>query len=179
MDHRPYEDWLLEDKRLSAEQERNLRAHLRTCLECSALVRTNMALRAAPMSEPAQGFTARFQVRLAAERKARWWRNVITWSLVLVVGTGVVLIMATPYLAYFSSPSQVVQALMSNLVYLDLILRAAGVIGTNLLGIPMPPFPSVVWSLVFMLFAGIGFLRILPFRKLRKLFQSAALRSKE
>ena len=179
MDHRPYEDWLLDDQRLTAEQERDLRAHLRNCPECSALVRANMALRAAPMSEPAQGFALRFQVRLAADRKVRWWRNMISWAVLLLVGVGVVLIMATPYLAYFSSPGQFVQALMSNFVYLDLTLRAVSVIGTTLLGIPLPGLPSFLWTIVFVVFAAIGFLRVLPFHRLKKLFQTSDLRSKE
>ncbi len=178
MDHRPYENWLLDDERLTAEQERDLRAHLRNCPDCSALERANLALRASPLSVPAEGFVARFQVRLAAERKVLWWRNMITWTLVLTVGIGVVLIMATPYLAYFSSPDQFMQALSSTLVYLSLIFRALSVIGTTLLGIPLPGVPSFVWTSAFVLFAAIGFLRVLPYRRLKRLFQAAG-RSKE
>ena len=179
MDHRPYENWLLDDKRLTAEQERNLRTHLRTCPDCAALVRANMALRAAPMSEPAPDFAARFQVRLAAERKVRWWRNLVSWSLLITVGVGVLLILAAPYLTSFSSPAEFIQALMSNLVYVDLIMRAISVIGTTWLGLPVPVFTPYLWSLLFIVFAGIGFLRVLPFRRLRRLLQSAGSRSKE
>jgi hypothetical protein len=39
MDHRPYEDWLLDDERLTPEQDRDLRIHLRNCPECAALAR--------------------------------------------------------------------------------------------------------------------------------------------
>ena len=30
MNHRPFEDWLLEDQHLASDQERELQAHLRT-----------------------------------------------------------------------------------------------------------------------------------------------------
>ena len=85
MDHRPYEDWLLEDERLTPEQDRDLRIHLRNCPECSALARANMALRSAPVTAPAEGFALRFQVRLAAERKVQRRRSLIGLFLMAVV----------------------------------------------------------------------------------------------
>lgn len=169
MDHRPYENWLLDDERLSAEQERDLRAHLRNCPECSALSRGNMALRAAPMSEPAQGFAARFQVRLAAERQVQRRRSILGWTLLLLVGMGVLLLVVTPYLAYFSSPVQMVAALMSNLVYVGLILRTISLIGNTLLSVVLSFVPPYVWALSFVLVGAMGALWIFSFRKFGKI----------
>ena len=37
MNHRPFEDWLLEDQRLTSDEERELQAHLRVCTSCAAI----------------------------------------------------------------------------------------------------------------------------------------------
>src|SRR4029079_9684192 len=92
---------------LTAVQERELRMHLRSCPECTALAQANRALRAAPMSTPPTGFTLRFQERLAAERKAQRLRKILGLTLILIVGIGVVLFLAPAYLTYVSSsPAQ-------------------------------------------------------------------------
>ena len=70
MNHRPFEDWLLEDQPLTSDQERDLQAHLRTCTSCSAIAESNFALHSTHMVRPAEGFAARFQLRLIENRKA-------------------------------------------------------------------------------------------------------------
>lgn len=148
MDHRPYEDWLLDDERLTAEQERALRAHLRDCPECAALDRSNMALRAAPMSGPVAGFAARFQVRLAVERRVQRIVSILSAALVLVVGIGVLLVFLPPYLAYLSlSPTQFVVTLISPLINVVVTLYT-----TTLSGRPLPDavlsfVPPYMWIL--------------------------------
>lgn len=168
MDHRPYENWLLDDERLTTEQERELRTHLRNCPECAALDRGNMALRAAPVFEPAAGFAVRFRVRLAAERKVQRRRSLIGWTLLLFIGMGVLLTLVTPYLAYFSSPVELVMTLMSNLVTIGLTLRTMSLIGNTLLDVFVSFVPPYVWVLSTVLFGGMGALWIFSFRKFGK-----------
>ena len=82
MDHRPFEDWLLNNETLSAEENRQLNAHLQGCCSCSALAEVNLALKTAKMAEPATGFAERFQMRLEAQKKAVRRRNF--WGLLVL-----------------------------------------------------------------------------------------------
>jgi hypothetical protein len=175
MVHLPYEDWLLDDERLTPEQERDLRLHLRTCVTCAALSRANLTLRAAPMSVPAQGFALRFQARLAAERKVQRQRSLIGLILLLLVGTTVLLWFTGPYLMLFAqSPAQLVTSWVSNLVYLGLTLRAVSLVGNTMLGVISSFVPSYAWALSFALFGGIGSLWALSFRRLGRIPQVSA-----
>jgi anti-sigma factor RsiW len=174
MDHRPYENWLLDDERLTAEQERNLRAHLRNCPECASLDRANMALRAAPVSVPAAGFAARFEARLAAERKVQRRRNIFGWTLLLLIGMGVLLVLVAPYSAYFSSPVQFATILASSLINFGLTLRAASLIGNTLFDVFASFIPPSVWAFSFTLFGGVGFLWVFSFRKFGRIPQTAS-----
>ena len=82
MDHRPFEDWLLNNQNLSADEKRQLNAHLQGCSSCSALAEVNLALKSVKMAEPAAGFAERFQVRLEAQKKALRRRNF--WGFLLL-----------------------------------------------------------------------------------------------
>ncbi len=175
MDHRPYENWLLDDERLTAEQERDLRAHLRNCPECAALGRANMALRAAPMSVPPAGFVPRLQVRLAAQRKAQRLRNFFGLTLILVIGISVLLLLVPPYLVYLSSsPAQLAAAWITNLVYVGLTLREVSQNGNTLLNVIASFVPSYVWALSFALVGGGGFLWVFSSQRLARIPQISA-----
>jgi hypothetical protein len=153
MDHRPYENWLLNDERLTAEQERDLRTHLRNCPECAALDRSNMVLRAAPMSVPAPDFSARFHVRLAAERRIQRINGILSLALILVVGISVLLLLVPPYLAYLSlSPTQLAVTLVSPLINVVVTLSATSLNGSPLMDVVISFVPPYMWVLSFVLF---------------------------
>jgi hypothetical protein len=80
MDHRPFEDWLLDNSPLTIEQKRQLNVHLQGCTSCTALAEVNLALKSARQAEPASGFVDRFRVRLEANKKAQRIRNI--WGLI-------------------------------------------------------------------------------------------------
>jgi hypothetical protein len=175
MDHRPYEDWLLDDERLTSEQDRDLRIHLRSCPECAALARANMALRSAPVTVPAEGFALRFQVRLAAERKIQRRRSLIGLFLMVVVGVGGLFWLLSPYLSYLTLPPEQLASLwISNLVYLALTARVLGVLGNTLLNVLASFVPTYVWALSLALLGGTGFLWTFSVRRVGKYSQSAA-----
>jgi hypothetical protein len=175
MDHRPYEDWLLDDERLTPEQDRDLRIHLRSCPECAALSRANMALRSAPVTSPAEGFALRFQVRLAAERKIQKRRSLIGLFLMVVVGIGGLFWLLFPYLPYLTlPPTQIASLWISNLVYLALTVRVLGVLGNTLLNVLASFVPTYVWALSVALLGGTGFLWTFSIRRVGKYSQSAA-----
>jgi hypothetical protein len=175
MDHRPYEDWLLDDERLIPEQERDLRIHLRNCPECAALARTNLSLRSAPVIAPAEGFALRFQVRLAAERKVQRRRSLIGLFLMVVMGVGGLLWLLSPYLPYLTlPPAQLASLWISNLVYIALTARALGALGNALLDVLASFVPAYIWALSIALLGGTGFLWTFSFRRVGKYSQSAA-----
>jgi hypothetical protein len=174
MDHRPYEDWLLNDERLSAEQERDLRAHLRNCPECTALDRSNMALRAAPMSVPAPDFTARFRVRLTAARRVQRINGILSLGVILVVGISVLLLLVPPYLAYLSlSPTQLAVTLISGLINVAVASYAVSISGSPVLDVVIAFIPPYLWVLSFILLCT-GCLWALSLRKFRRLPRVAA-----
>lgn len=175
MDHRPYEDWLLNDERLTAEKDRDLRVHLRNCPECTALARANMALRAAPATAPAEGFSLRFQARLRAQRRVQQGRSLFGLFLLAVVGAGGLFWLLLPYLPFLAlPPAQLAGLWISNLVYIGLTVRAMGALGSSLLNVLASLVPVYAWALMMALGTGMGFLWTVSFRRIGKFAKSAA-----
>src|SRR5512147_2388548 len=148
MNHQPFEDWLLADKPMNSKQKLELDAHLRVCSYCAALAETGRALRSVKTVSPVAGFTARFQVRLAAQkaadRRRRWWGSVLfTFG-----GLIVLMWLAAPYLlAFFASPATRITSLIGWGVFLITTLQALFRASTVFLEvIPgfLPPFAWMV-----------------------------------
>lgn len=175
MDHQPYNKWLLDDERLTPDQVRDMRVHLRNCPDCAALERANLALRSAPVTAPAAGFTLRFQTRLAAQRKTQQRRSMIGFSLLAAVGVGGLVWLLFPYIPYLQlPPAQMVSLWISNLVYLALTARALGALGNTLLNVMASLVPPYIWALSMILLGGTGFLWMFSFRRVGKFLQSPA-----
>jgi hypothetical protein len=175
MDHRHYEQWLLNDERLTLEQERDLRNHQRTCSECAALARANLALRSAPVAAPAEGFALRFQTRLAAERKTQRRRSMIGLFLLTLVGVSALAWLALPYLTYLRLPPQQIFALwISNLVYIALVARTVSMVGFSLLNVAASFIPAYAWMIALAVFALLSFLLNVSVRRVGQFAKSAA-----
>ena len=103
MSCQPFEDWLLNDKRLTGEEKREINSHLRICPRCAAISETGFALRAARVIRPAPGFAARFESRLAAQKIAE--RRKRLWGLFLLTFAGIGLFsgLAAPYVYVIAS----------------------------------------------------------------------------
>jgi len=175
MDHRPYKDWLLNDERITPDQDRDLRVHLRNCPECAALARANLALRSAPVTAPAPGFALRFQTRLQAERKVQRRRSLLGFSVLAVVGISGVFWLLFPFLPYLSlPPTQLASLWLNNLIYIALTARALGALGNTLLNVLASLVPPYVWVLSMLLLGGTGFLWTISIRRVSKFLQSVA-----
>ena len=98
MNHRPFEDWLLDDEPLTIQQQRDLEAHVRSCSTCAAIAESNLALHAARLVAPADGFADRFWVRLEKRRREQRWRQVIGTLVLVVGGALLVYLLAGPFL---------------------------------------------------------------------------------
>jgi len=174
MAHQPFNDWLLDDERLTLEQNRSLRLHLRSCPDCAALARANMSLRAAPVIAPVEGFALRFQSRLTAQHKVERRRSFFGLLLLAAAGIGSLLWLLFPYLPYLLlSPARLAGSWVSHLVYIALIARTLGVLGASLFDVLFSLIPPYAWALSLILFGVLGILWMASVRKLGKYAQSA------
>lgn len=92
--HRPFEDWLLGDERLTAEQHGQLRMHLGVCAQCRSLAAGMAAMertiRESRMAIPEQGFTARWVAALPERRETESRRQALWIGIGLAVSAAAV-----------------------------------------------------------------------------------------
>lgn len=175
MDHQHCEEILLNDARLTPEQERDLQIHLRSCPECASLVYGNLALRAAPVIAPARGFTLRFQARLAAERSAQRKRSLAGLFLLALAGMGLLGWFLRPALSYLSMPPERLFTLWLNLaVYLALMVRTASTLSITLLRVASSFMPVYALVLSLALLAGLASLLYVSIHRIGEYSKSAA-----
>jgi hypothetical protein len=159
MNHRPFEDWLLNDTPITSEQKHELDTHVRTCAYCAALVETGIALKSVKKASPQAGFTARFQTRLAARKAAEQRRRAL--GSILFTAGGFVLLMwlASPFLAtFFSAPATWITVVVDWGVFIFTTLQALGQAGSVLLQV-VPDFLSpFAWMILISAVAGISLL---------------------
>ena len=155
MNHRPFEDWILDEQSIKPEQKLELQAHLNECAHCSALVEVNLELHSVKLVSPAADFTARFQARLAAQQ-VRERRNRLVGTLVAALGgVGLLAWLIGPYVAEFlGSPAGWIAAMVNFLLVLLEMLRAIGDIGSILLRV-LPGFiPPLGWMIALSAISG-------------------------
>ena len=159
MNHRPFEDWLLDDQLLDPAQKRNLDAHLRDCNACSAIAESNLALRSARIIAPAPGFTTRFQERLVLARRAQRRRTLLGTLFFSLGGMVLLAILAGPTLvSLIGSPAEWISAMVQALLFIYTmtmaVLEASPVVFRVLPGF-MPPF---FWLVLLSTVSGLGLL---------------------
>jgi uncharacterized integral membrane protein len=156
MNHRPFEDWLLDDQPLTPEQKRDLQSHLRSCNSCSAIAESNMALHTHHMVLPAPGFSDRFQVRLAHRRSEQRWRQLIGTLVLVLGGLGLLYWVAGPAIQEaLRSPAEWITTAVGYLLYVLSSIQAIGEASSILLRV-VPNFVSPA-SLIFISFLISGF----------------------
>jgi hypothetical protein len=157
MNHRPFEDWLLEDQPLSPEQKRELQSHLRVCSSCTAIAESNLALHSTRLAPPAAGFAGRFQLRLMQHRREQRWRQIIG-SLVLVAG-GLALLywLAGPVIQeMLRSPAQWITTVVGYFLFVLTFIQALSEVGVILVRI-LPDFVSPLgWFILTLMVSGLA-----------------------
>ena len=159
MNHRPFEDWLLNEQQLTPAEKRDLSEHLRSCKYCSALAETGLELRSVRRVSPAPGFTARFQQRLAAQRIAERRRKL--WGLFVFLFGGVSLLLwltAPILLALVNSPGQWITILISYFLFIVSSFETMADVLKVFLNVVPGFIPSYVWMVVLSALAGLGLL---------------------
>jgi hypothetical protein len=174
MDHRPFEDWLLNNQTLSADENRQLNTHLQGCSSCTALAEVNLALKSVKMVAPAAGFADRFQIRLEAQKKALRRRNFWGFMVLTVsVLSGLVWI-AVPLLKnMIQSPLDVLTSWLSTVVSIWASGEALFQGGRVILKV-LPGFiPVYVWIVVLLVAGGWSLLWVFSLKKFTKIVQGA------
>jgi hypothetical protein len=159
MNHQPFEEWLFNDKNLTPAEKRELDLHLRTCIHCTALSATGLALRSANVVAPAPGFAMRFRQRLIAQKIADRRRRLWGMMVLILGGAGLLGWFAVPFLyAVFTSPVEWITATIGYFLFFVSSLQALTEAMTVLLRI-LPDFiPPYMWMVLVSALAGFGLL---------------------
>ena len=159
MNHQPFEEWLLNDKNLTPVESRELDLHLRTCVHCTSLSATGLALRSANVIAPASGFTMRFQQRLAAQKIADRRRRLWGMMVLLVSGISLLCWYAAPYLiAFIREPVEWVTTAIGYFLFIVTALHALTGVVTVLVRMAPDFIPPYVWMVLLSTLAGLGLL---------------------
>jgi hypothetical protein len=149
MDHRPFEDWLLENQPLTPDQKHQLNTHLRTCSSCTALVEVNLALKSVRVAAPQAGFTSRFQVRLAARKHALRRRNFWGFVVLTLSVLGLFTWVSWPVLKdLVQSPVNLLVSWISSLVSFWASFQAIFRAGMVLFKVAPGFVPAYIWAVV-------------------------------
>jgi hypothetical protein len=172
MDHRPFEDWLLEDQPLNPEQKRQLNTHLRACASCASLAEVNLALKSVNMATPAAGFSDRFQVRLTGKKQALRWRNFWGFALLTLSVLGIFVWGSWPVLKdLFQSPVNFLSAWASSLVSFWASVQAIAQAGLVLVKVAPGFVPAYVWAVLLFATGGSSMVWVVSLMKFTKVPQ--------
>jgi hypothetical protein len=161
MNHRPFEDWLLEDQPLTLEQKRELQSHLRMCTTCSAIVESNLALHTTRIVSPTVGFKDRFQIRLAQRRREQKWREVIGILILVLGGLGLFYWLAGPTIQEaLSSPAQWITTAVGYFLFILTSLQTLSMVGNILLRVVPTFVPPTILFVAALILSGVSFLWI-------------------
>jgi len=162
MNHRPFEDWLLEDQHLTSDEERELQAHLRVCTSCAAIAESNLALHSTRMASPAEGFASRFKMHLAENRKAMRLRQIIGTLIFVLAGLALLYWFASPFIQeVLRSPADWITNVVGDLIFILTSIQAMSEIShvfTHLLSDFVSPLG---WLVILFLLSGLGIVEVL------------------
>jgi hypothetical protein len=146
MNHRPFEDWLLENQPLTPEQNQELKTHLKTCTSCKALTEVDLYMRSSRMASPRAGFTERFQVQLASEklllRQRQFWGFGIL-GLIALLSIGILAFQL--FTVLLSSPAELFVTWVTWWVTLVSSIRTYGSVGLVLIKVAAGIIPLPLW----------------------------------
>jgi hypothetical protein len=169
MDHRPFEDWLLENKELTSTERRQLDAHLQCCHSCTALAEVNLALRSTRLAAPTRGFTDRFQMRLAARKQALRVRNLWGFLILGLSAFSLLIWLSWPVLiSFFQSPVNMVVSWLTSLMSTWAAIQTMFHAGETVFKV-LPSFvPEYVWAAVILTAVASVAIWVISLRKITK-----------
>jgi len=111
MNHRPFEEYLLTEEPLTAEQSRQLHEHLLTCDRCRQLEtgwgEVQRLFNTTPQVTPQAGFASRWHERLAAQRAKRHRRQLwLSFSITAGVAAFLLILLGIQIWTSLHTPEQ-------------------------------------------------------------------------
>jgi len=150
MNHQPFENWLLSDEPLSAEQSQALTEHLRMCETCSRIDTSwndvHDLFQSTPRLAPLPGFTARWQERRAVQLSNRRQRQ--SWFFFIVTGSiaaALSMVLGLSVLSLVDQPEQLLIYSVYRLTTLMINLVTLGDLLSTTLRSLAGSVPFVVW----------------------------------
>lgn len=172
MNHRPFEDWLLDNQALTVDQKRQLNTHMQTCRSCAALGEVNLALRSVRVAMPAAGFADRFQVRLIARKQALRWRNIWGFTFLTLSVLGLFVWISWPVLKdLIQTPVNLLAAWISSLISYWASLQAIFQAGMVLFKVAPGFVPTYVWTVILFAAGGWSLVWVVSLMKFTKKLQ--------
>jgi hypothetical protein len=172
MDHRPFEDWLLDNQPINMDQTRQLNTHLRTCSSCTALAEVNLALDSVMVAAPADGFTNRFHVRLAAKKQALQKKNFWGFIVLTLSVIGLFVWVSWPVLKdLFQSPVNLLASWISSVVSFWASLQAIFQAGMVLFKVVPGFVPAYIWAVILFAAGGWSLVWVISLMKITKVPQ--------
>jgi hypothetical protein len=170
MDHRPFEDWLLEDKVLAPDEKRQMDLHLKECSPCTTLAEVGLALKSVRTAEPAAGFTDRFQVRLAARKIAIRRRNFWGYAILAASILGALIWLAWPLLrSLVQSPVEALASWFASLLSSWAAFQAMLHAGMALFKVVPSFVPAYLWIVLLLAAGGWSLLWVFSLVKFTKI----------
>lgn len=101
MNHQPYENWILDEPRLSEEEKRDLSHHLRECPDCTRLsngwASVQRTIQASQMKPAPADFTGKWSASLARRKREQEKKQARTLVISLCSGAGAILLAVAIY----------------------------------------------------------------------------------
>ena len=157
---------------LTTDQKRQLNTHLRTCTSCAALAEVNLALKSVKLAAPAEGFTDRFQLSLAARKQALRRRNVWGFMILTLSVLGLLGWIAWPVLKdLVQSPVNLLASWMTSVVSFVASLQAIFRAGMVLFKVVPGFVPTYIWAVILFAAGGWSLVWVVSLVKFTKIPQ--------
>lgn len=166
MNHRPFEDWLLDDQPLTPEQKRELQSHLRGCTSCSAIAESNLALHSTRMLSPDARFADRFHVRLVQRHREQRLRQIVGTLALVLGGLALLYWLAGPLVQEaLRSPAEWITTAVGYFLFVLTSVQVLSEVGAILLRV-LPNFISPLgWLIISLLVSGATFFWTVSIRR--------------
>lgn len=170
-DHQLFEEWLFSDKDLPSRDRHALEVHLDECDSCRQLsnswIEAEAAIKTAPMLAPAAGFSERWQMHLAADRRKKQSKQNIAILIFSAVGAATLLIVASlMFIPLFKSPWPFILTWTYQLATLYSISSVYGGALTVLVRSLINLLPPLFWVALPLTFGGLSLIWFLYYQKI-------------
>lgn len=121
MNHQPFENWILDDRKLTPQEQGLLDEHIQSCDSCRKLSKgwntASRLLRTSPIVPPEPGFSQRWESYFNVRREAEQRRTAtLIFSAISLVALLLFIPLNSDLIPFNQSPLQLLTAVMVNLL---------------------------------------------------------------